>query len=394
MGTKNKRIANRIVRNDATSVKRKGGNVRIADRISSERTVAAVVTESPEAAVLVTEPAIFTNSYANRTSRATTRNQTLIVQNVSGTRHHSYEDRHHYARNLQSYAHVFRDTRSRLCHRMIWPRYSFNISYQWGRSTSYRRVYPYYHRRYAFVSLNGCWPSGYNYVRYHWYPSHSYDWYGYHPIARQLGNTYNYYTYNYYNDGATVTGYSSDDGTVNHETFADIREKLAAEDSTEPEPEKLADTIFAEAVTNFENAEYAIAAEKFATTMELAPEDNIVPFAFIQALFADDKYLDSAVVLRAVLEHTSPEKDGIFYPRGLYLEEETLLAQIDKLASQARHFDFTPDKHLLLGYQLLGIGEMDKAIEHLTKAAQNPENSKAVTVLLELTDQIKANGTN
>ncbi len=278
---------------------------------------------------------------------------------------------------------------------MIWPRYSFNISYQWGYSTRYHRVYPYYHRRYAFVSLNGCWPSGYNYVRYHWYPSHFYDWYGYHPIARQTGNSYNYYTYNYYNDdGATVTGYSSDDGTVDHETFADIREKLAAEDSTEPEPERLADRIFEEAVKKFEEGDYATAAEKFARTMELAPEDNIVPFAFVQALFADDKYLASAAVLRAILEHTSPETDGIFYPRGLYLEEEILLAQIDKLAVQSGHHNFRPDEHLLLGYQLLGIGEMDKAIEHLTKAAQNPENADAVTVLLKLTEQINANDTN
>jgi|GEM_PF-1889536 len=47
----------------------------------------------------------------------------------------------------------------------------------------------------------------YGYIRYYWYGCHPYYWCGYYHVAQEVqGDTYNYYTYNYYydNDGAVV----------------------------------------------------------------------------------------------------------------------------------------------------------------------------------------------
>jgi len=256
-------------------------------------------------------------------------------------------------------------------------------------------VYPYYHRKYVFVSLGGYWPVDYGYVRYYWYPSHLYHWYGYYPIAREvIGDTYNYYTYNYYyGDGTTTTQYGQEaDGIrpVDHNTFADVREKLAQQQAQEPNAETLADTYFEDAVKAFENGDYALAAERFAKAMELAPEDMILPFAYAQALFANEKYAEAAQVLRSTLEKVSPEKEGVFYPRGLYSEEDILLGQIDRLVERAELYPFNPDLQLLLGYHLLGIGEIEKAGEPLERAWQDSENAPAATMLLDLLAKIKA----
>jgi hypothetical protein len=47
------------------------------------------------------------------------------------------------------------------------------------------------------------------------------------------------------------------------------------------------------------------------------------------------------------------------------------------------------DLQLLLGYQLLGLGQRDKAVEHLTNACLDLENSQAATVLLNLLEKLE-----
>jgi tetratricopeptide (TPR) repeat protein len=253
-------------------------------------------------------------------------------------------------------------------------------------------VYPYYHRKYIFVSLGGYWPVRYKYARYYWYPSHFYDWYGYYPIARQIqGDTYNYYTYNYYNDDTSTSQYSTDGiGFADHTTFADVRQRLAAQQ--EPDTETLADRYFDEAVTAFEQGDYTLAADKFAEAMKLAPEDMILPFAYGQALFADARYVHAVMVIRNALEKTTPEELGVFYPRGLYSDEEILLKQIDALAEAVELYPFDPDLQLLYGYQLLGTGETETSIGPLTKASQDTGNTAAATVLLNLAEKIAVDG--
>ncbi len=292
------------------------------------------------------------------------------------------------ARRIHRYEHVYRDRHDRICHRIIWPRYRFAVYYNIGRRFAFRYVYPYYHRKYVFVSLGGYWPVEYRYIRYYWYGYHPYNWYGYYPIGREMrGDTYNYYTYNY-NYGDTAA-----DGIkpVDHNTFADVREKLAQQSAEEPKGETPADSYFEDAVKAFEAGDYDAAAEMFARAGELAPDDMVLPFAYSQALFANEKYSEAAEVLRAALSQVSPEKEGVFYPRGLYADDAVLFEQIDRLTERAKLYSSDADLQLLLGYQLLGVGEIDKAAEPLRQASQDTANSESAAVLLELLEKIRTN---
>jgi tetratricopeptide (TPR) repeat protein len=238
-----------------------------------------------------------------------------------------------------------------------------------------------------FVSLGGWWPS-YRYRRYYWYGCHPYRWYGYYPVAREVvGSTYNYYTYNYYDDPSTeTTAYES---AVDHTTFADVREKLSQEDE-EPDEMTLADQYFADAVKAFEAGDYELATKLFAEAMELAPDDTVLPFAYGQALFAAEKYTEAAEILRAALAQVSPEKEGVFYPRGLYTKDDVLFDQLEDLADKAQLYGFDGDLQLLLGYHLLGIGQFDDAAEPLRLASEDLENASSAAVLLGLLEKTRA----
>jgi tetratricopeptide (TPR) repeat protein len=285
--------------------------------------------------------------------------------------------RHSYHRDY-----VYRDYHDRIRTWSVWPRFRFAVYYGCGPRFTFRYVYPYYHRKYLFISLGGYWPLSYRYTRYYWYGCHPYYWYGYYPIAREVsGSTYNYYTYNYYtNDGSVYQP-----AHVNSTIFENIAEQTAA-----PQEATLADIYFEEAVKAFEVAQYNTAALKFYKALELAPEDMVLPFAYAQALLASEQYSKAAEVLRGALEKVSPEKEGVFFPRGLYPDEETLLKNIDRLAERAAQFSYDADLQLLLGYQLLGIGQHDRAFEPLMNAGKDLKNAKAAGVLIELLEKIKA----
>ncbi len=307
-----------------------------------------------------------------------------------------YEDRTRPDRGIYTnrFEHVYRDRHNRLCNRIVWPRYRFPVRYRWGGHTTYRYVYPHYQRKYVFVSIGGWWPTDYSYVRYYWYPSHFYSWYGYYPVAREIGGeTYNYYTYNYYGDDSVSsdTGQvTQGTGYVDHTTFADVREKLQNQQNEGPSAQTLADTLFDEGVKAFEQEDYANAAEKFAAAMALAPDDVILPFARSQALFADAQYAKAAEVLRIALEKVTPEQQGVFYPRGLYTDEDVLMTQIYSLEEEAQQFQFNADLQLLLGYQWLGVGEIEKSLPLLIEAGDDAQNSASASVLVELAEKIKA----
>jgi tetratricopeptide (TPR) repeat protein len=277
------------------------------------------------------------------------------------------------------------------------------VYYNWGPCWTFRYVYPYYHRKYVFVSLGGYWPLDYTCVRYYWYGCHPYIWSGYYPIPYEVeGNAYNYYTYNYYtyNYPSTEVGTTASAGPVettnyirpvDENTFADVREKLAKQQAAKPDRETPADAYFEEATKAFEIYNYDTAIEKFAKAIEFAPDDMILPFAYAQALLADERYVEAAGVLRTALAKVSPEKEGVFYPRGLYTNDDVLFEQIDRLDEKAKLYSFDADLQLLLGYQLLGIGEIDQAIEPLKLASQDLENATAAAVLLNLLEKVRAN---
>jgi len=308
-----------------------------------------------------------------------------------------YRERNHVVKDIRHREHVYIDSHDRICRRATWPRHHFMLRYNWGPYFTFRYFYPYYHRRYLFVSLGGYWPWDYCYTRYYWYGCHPYRWYGYYPIAREVvGSTYNYYTYNYYYDDTPVveagrTAY--DVGVVDHTTFADIREKMAQQ-ALEPAEPTLADRYFEDAIGAFELDNYGRAAELFAQAMELAPDDMILPFAYCQTLFAAERYTEAAEVLRAALAKVSSEEEGVFYPRGLYSKDDVLFEQMNRLAEKAELYSFDPDLQLLLGYNLLGIGELDEAVEPLRLATLDLENAPAATVLLNLLEKMRIQDAN
>jgi len=318
-----------------------------------------------------------------------------------GHRYVGYDDCPSLVDHSFHYDHMYMDYHQRICHRIIWPSYRYLVHYNWGPYGTFRYVYPYHHRKYIFVSMSGYWPVEYTCARYYWYGYHPYAWYGYYPIPYEVqGDTYNYYTYNSYYDNepaaSTTTTAAWPTQTENYirpvdgNTFADVREKLARQTAAQPDQATLADTYFEEGVKAFEVNDFNAAAVKFAMAMELAPDDMVLPFAYAQALFADGQYTESAQVLRAALVKVSPDKEGVFYPRGLYSGDDILFEQVIRLSEKAEVFSFDADLQLLLGYQLLGLGEVDEASEPLLRAGEDLQNAAAAAVLLKLQEKIKA----
>ncbi|MHC4172210.1 MAG: tetratricopeptide repeat protein [Planctomycetota bacterium] len=369
----------------AISRQHKSTNIRDLNRLSPGSRIRKVV---PERQTSVVDTVVVSDAYrGDRTA--------LHSYRIGRSPHVVYHDRPHVISHAPHYEHSYMDWRNRLCYRTVWPRYRFMVHYSFGPWSTFRYFYPYYHRKYIFVSLGGYWPLSYRYRRYYWYGYHPYIWSGYYPIAREVqGDTYNYYTYNYYNDDNVVGSASSQviDGIqlVDHNTFADIREKLAQQATEEPGEVTLADTYFEAAVKAFEAGNYDVAIEKFAEAMELAPDDIILPFAYSQALFAKEQYSEAAEVLRGTLANVLPEKEGVFYPRGLYPDDDGLFEQINLLAEKAELYSFDADLQLLLGYQLLGIGKLDEAVEPLQRASRDMENAVAATTLLNVLEKIRA----
>jgi predicted Zn-dependent protease len=240
------------------------------------------------------------------------------------------------------------------------------------------------------VSFGGWWPH-YTCLRYYWYPYHSYFWYGYYPpVYRVDGDTYNYYTYNYYggDDGSTQDTYGL--SPVDANTFADVREKLASQKAQEPAAETIADRYFEEGVQAFENGDYATAAEKFAAAIDLESDDVVLPFAYCQALFASGRYSEAAEVLRGAVAKLPPDEEGVIFPRGLYPSDDILQEQIGILADKTELDSDNEDLQLLLGYQLLGAEKFDQAVEPLQRINPYGENGKAAAALMALLEKISS----
>ncbi len=195
--------------------------------------------------------------------------------------------------------------------------------------------------------------------------------------------------------GGTVSCATPADGitAVDENTFADVRERMAEQEAREPAAETDADRYFESAVNAFEQGSYAEAAEDFYQAMQLEPEDIILAFAYAQALFADSQYAGAAEVLREAMGNIQPGKEGVFFPRGLYTEDDQLFEQIDSLGEETQTYSFDADLQFLLGYQLMGIGSYDEAVEALEQASLDYEYSAVSGKLIELIEKIKSEQT-
>jgi hypothetical protein len=280
--------------------------------------------------------------------------------------------------------------------RIVWRNYGYPIYYRHGPDLFVQYVRPAYHRKYVFVSFGTYWPAYYSNLRYYWYGLYPYSWYGCYPTAYEVGSdTYNYYTYNTYNyDYSTSQDYTTSEYPgplegVDEKTFEDVRQRLDQQRQQQPEEKTLTDKFFEDGVTAFEQEDYDTAAKAFADAIALEPNDLILPFAYVQALFASEQYSRAADNLRSALEQMPAEEQGLFFPRGLYGDDEILFGQIDDLQSKAETFTFDPDMSLLLGYQLIGVERNDEARQWLERASQFEINEDSAVILLDLLDKLE-----
>jgi tetratricopeptide (TPR) repeat protein len=296
----------------------------------------------------------------------------------------AYRDRTPLIEHRDHYTHMFYDAYNHPCHQLIWPSFQFGIWYRHGYDWTCRYVYPYYHRKYVFVSLGGWWPIDYCYAsRYYWYGYHPYEWYGYDPVAHEVrSDTYNYYTYNYY--GTDAASSSSAPGTIYGIPGDQLTPRQNTGAAMTPNQPTIVDTWFEDGVKDFEAERYSEAAEKFRQGMEAAQNDQVIPFAYAQALFADGRYADAAEALRKAVARTTVESAGVFYPRGLYKTDDALYKDVDRLMDRTEGAPGDTDLQLLLGYHLLGVGEAEQARAPLEQAAKDARNKHTVDVLTEL----------
>ncbi|MCE5340039.1 MAG: hypothetical protein LLF92_02785 [Planctomycetaceae bacterium] len=195
--------------------------------------------------------------------------------------------------------------------------------------------------------MNGYWP-GYNHYRY-----------------------YNYRTYPYYWSSYQTSSYQ-------YESFADV---------TSPAQENSADRCFEQGVNYFAIGDYSRASDYFFLAKSYTPTDDILPFAYVQALFAAGNYLPAAQNLRAAIERQPAGSQWAFYPRGLYKDDNILMMQINTLISQA---SVSSDFQLLAGYQLLGVHRFDEALDYLNRAKfADSSNRVAVDKLIYILNNIR-----
>jgi len=154
-----------------------------------------------------------------------------------------------------------------------------------------------------------------------------------------------------------------------------------------PADETQTDRDFEAAVKAFEVGDYNAATTRFHDAMQLAPEDIVMPFAYTQALFAGGRYQEAAEALREALLKSSPEQEGVFYPRGLYSDESVLNKQIEQLAEVVRQNPVDALLRLLLGYQLLGTGKLDESAGQLENARLNSHTSQAAALLIDVLEK-------
>jgi tetratricopeptide (TPR) repeat protein len=279
-----------------------------------------------------------------------------------------------YPSTRRSYYHYYHDyyPSHRIFYWISWPDCCRPICYDWGPSFTFGYFWPYYHRRFVFVSLGGYWPC-YSYRRYYWYGWHPYCWYGYYPPEYvTAGDTYNYYYYNTAPQG---------------EELNKAHKKLEEGAPAKPAEETQADRDFEAGVKAFDAGDYAAATAKFHDAMQLAPEDIVVPFAHVQALFASGQYQKAADALREALLKSSPQQEGVFYPRGLYSDENVLNKQIEQLSEVVEKDPVNARMRLLLGYQLLGTGNLDEAAGHLENARLNSHTNQAAALLIDVLEK-------
>ncbi len=144
------------------------------------------------------------------------------------------------------------------------------------------------------------------------------------------------------------------------------------------------------AAKSFASGDYEQAVETAAEAIEDRPDSAILLFIYSQSLFADGQYNKATAVLQKALSEVDIEAEGVFYPIGFYPDEDILTEQIATLGEVAEAQPENSLLQLLLGYQLLGVGDYDQARDALDSAADNRLTEQAAALLMEVLEKASA----
>ena len=408
--TASRYVDKRSARRTDSSDRVGSSRTRRTDTLTSARTVRSPDTRNSitDDAAIITANELGTRDSGIRRSRRTENETTVVINNNNnvvvqgnvtetyhrpqiGTRHLTHEISHYRHRpRWKSHGGIYFSFTwsNRSCGRVAYLPYRYHhswcdypVSYAPYYGLSF--YYPRYHRRFIYVSIGGYWPSWYRYRRYYWYGCHPYYWYG-PTIIREPYQNVTYNTYNYYDTDGQASGYSS---STLYNTLGETRSEEVLD---EPAYQTPADLCFENGVELFTNGNYEDAVRQFREAVLLAPDDIVLPFTYSQALFANGQYALAVNVLREAMNKIPEDELTIYYPRGLYDKETRLEEQIAQLENAIAREPFDADYQLLLGYQHLGMGNLDKARSPLNIASGSPANRNAANKLLELTAQLEA----
>lgn len=217
------------------------------------------------------------------------------------------------------------------------------------------------------------------------------------------GYPYYSYGYPYYRDyGYPVGGegpkeYDSSAAQVqqpDYEALSEVREKLEREKAEKEQSEAKAKRFIDEVAEPFAAGDYATAVSKARFAATTMPDDPVLGFVFSQSLFANGEYRRAAKVLRATLAKTDVTRQGVYFPAGLYTNQDVLTGQIAKLRSIVEVDPADADAQLVLGFQLLGLEKYDEAKQVLETAQDDYANTSAAKLLIAVTEQAESRKTN
>ncbi|MBW8040799.1 MAG: hypothetical protein FVQ85_12455 [Planctomycetes bacterium] len=139
----------------------------------------------------------------------------------------------------------------------------------------------------------------------------------------------------------------------------------------------------------FSNQDYDGAVHKATEALSAEPQNMVLPFVYSQALFARQQYSKAAGVLRKVMAKVDVEQQGVFYSLGFYPDKTVLNRQIEILTEAVSADSDNASLQLVLGYQLLGVGKYDQALEALKVARKDYVNKEAAEVLMQVLEKAR-----
>lgn len=228
---------------------------------------------------------------------------------------------------------------------LIWP--GIDLSYEWSTTSGRGEL--------------GFWPYGYAYI---WGSDMVFnqDWTSYEMLSSMYSDS---------EKGNTCTFYSTED-----------IESDCTTSQTLFEPE--AGPHYAYGVELFRGGRYSEAAKQFRRAILMNPGEKVLPFAYVQSLFALADYDQATEVLREAVVLVPMNESLLYNPRELYNDQAVLAEQVARLEGMMTQTSTKTDYQLLLGYQCLVLQDFDRAFRFLTEASKKPLNTSAAQRLLEL----------